>query len=493
MAPPDDHPCYWRDEAERLAAELHTERERLAAEAAERAAEVEELKRKLAGLERRLGRHKSEKMPAMAGEVAKKRPPDREVARQKRRDAAAAKAKLATEVEPVPVPPAGRTCPCCGNERLKTVGEGTPSAIIEYVPGYFRRRVRLRETLACSCGDYIVTAPAPGDESLYAPSFVAYLIVSKCEDGLPFYRLAKMLSRTGIPVVRSTLNDLFHRAAMRLAPLAARILERIKLAPIVFADETSIKMLEGNTRAYVWTFLAEELIGFDFSADRSGETPERVLGDSTGELVVDMYTGYNAITVPGRRRRAGCLAHARRKVFEAKDVPGAVEALEIIRDIYVVEHDARERGIGGTDDHLQLRQERSRPLMARLLVWARATRRVHVPKSPLGRAAGYIIRNRRALTRFLHVAALPPDNNRSEAALRRVALGRKNYLFVGNEDSGKNTAGLFSIVASCVHHDIDPLEYLTDVLVRVDTHPSSRIDELLPDKWRPPEPAPTPA
>lgn len=469
----DDHQCPWRDEAKRLAAE------------------VEELKQRFAALERRLLGPKTEKMPPMRGEVAKARPPSPDEAREKRRAAAAEKAKLETETIDIPVPAEQRRCPSCADGgHLKPVGDGKPSVTYAYVPGYFRRKVHRRETLACTCGGYIVTAPAPDkldEKSPYEPSFVAYAIVAKCEDGIPFYRMSKMFERTGIPIARSTITDLFHRAAERLAPLSERILERIGASPIVFADETSIKMLEGNKRAFVWTFLADHLIGFDFSTDRSGDTPARVLGDSTGELVVDMFTGYNRITAPGRRHRAGCLAHARRKVFEAKDVPGATEALEIVRDIYVVEHDARAAAIEGTEEHLALRKARSRPLMAKLLVWARKQRRVHAPKTPLGKAAGYIVRNRKALTRFLYVAALPPDNNRSEAALRRVALGRKNYLFVGNEDAGKNTAGLFSLVASCVHNGVNPVDYLADVLVRVDSHDHRRIDEILPDRWRPPK------
>lgn len=489
MAPPDDHPCYWRDEAERLAAEKDV----LAGEAERRAAEVEELKQKLAALERRVLGPKSEKMPAMSGEVAKKRPPDPELAKQRRREAAAAKAKLETVGTDIRVPEAQRVCPCCGNAHLKPVGDGKPSVRYEFVQAFFRRRVDHRETLACTCGEYIVTAPAPDrfdERSPYEPSFIAYLVVSKCEDGIPFYRLAKMLSRTGIPVVRSTLNDLFHRAAERLAPLSERILALVPQSPIVFADETSIKMLEGNTRAFVWTFLTDQLVAFVFSPSRSGQVPVDVLGDSTGTLVVDMYTGYNQVTTPGRRIRAGCLAHARRKVFETKSAPEATEALDLVRDVYVVEHDARDQGVEGSDKHLEMRRERSRPLMARFIWWARRQRRTHPPKSPLGQAAGYIVRSRKALTRFLYDPALPPDNNRAEAALRRVALGRKNYLFVGNEDAGKNTAGLFSLVASCVLHRLDPVAYLTDVLVRIDSHPNNAIDELLPHRWRPPATAP---
>ena len=122
--------------------------------------------------------------------------------------------------------------------------------------------------------------------------------------------------------------------------------------------------------------------------------------------------------------------------------------------------------------------------MAKLLQWARRERRRHGPKSLLGKATGYIVRNRKPLTRFLYVAKLPPDNNRSERALRRVALGRKNFLFVGHEEAGENMAGLFSVVASCVQNQINPVEYITDVLERIASHPHRDIDDLLPDRWR---------
>jgi transposase len=468
---PSDHDCAFKEEADRLRAE------------------VLDLREKFAALERRVLGPKSEKMPAMAGEVRKKRPVDPEEAKKRRRDNAAAKEKIETEVVPVPLPDAAKACPKCGKDHLKTVGEGTPSVEYQYVAAHFRRRIYMRETAACTCGEYIVTAPCPdrvSDRSPYAPSFIAHLITAKCDDGIPLYRLEKQYARCGIPISRSTMNDLYHRAAELLAPLSRRILARIPLSPIVFADETSMKMQNSDKLAFVWVFLADKLVGFEFSTSRSGDTPDRILGDSTGELMVDLYTGYNKVTAPGRRTRAGCLAHARRKVFAARDLPEAAEALEIIRDLYVVEHDARAAGCEGAEEHLAMRRERSRPLMAKLLWWARSQRRTHPPKSLMGKATGYILRNRGPLSRFLYVARLPLDNNRAEAALRRVALGRKNYLFVGHEDAGKNIAGLFSLVASCALNAVNPIAYLTDVLTRIGTHDQRRIDELLPDRWRAP-------
>lgn len=469
MAPDDDdHRCRWRDEAEQLRAD------------------IEELRQKFASLERRLLGPKTEKMPSMRDEVRKERPTTAEEAKKIRAENALAKKKLETEVVPVPVPAADRKCPSCGNEELKAVGNGTPSTTYVYIAAHFRRRVYQRETLSCPCGRHIVTAPCPdkvADRSPYSASFIAALIVQKCEDSIPIYRIEKQLERLGIPIARSTMNDLFHRGAELLAPIASRILARIAASEIVFADETSFKMQSSDKRAFVWTFLGDDLTGFVFSPTRSGDVPLAVLGESQGELMADLYTGYNAITMPGRRRRAGCLAHARRKIFEAKADPAAQSALDLIRDIYVVEHDARASGVEGTDGHLELRRLRSRPLMAKLLLWARAQRRTHGPKSLIGKAAGYIVRNRKPLTRFLYVAKLPPDNNRSEAALRRVALGRKNFLFVGHEEAGQNIAALFTVVASCVQNGINPVDYITEVLEIVATHPQSDIDAILPDRW----------
>jgi transposase len=470
--PPDNHRCDWREYALQLQAD------------------IELLKTEVAALKRG---HRSEKLPPMSREVRRGRPIDPTETRRKRKERAIAKTRLQTERVEIKVPDDQRSCPACGNDRLKPVGDGKPSTRIDYVAGYFRRRVFQRETLACRCGDYIVSAPAPDrstDKTRYGPGFIAHLIVSKIADSIPLYRLEKQYRRLGIDIARSTMTDLFHRNAELLAPLAARLVELIRQAPVVLADETSIKMLGAVKRAYLWTFIAGALIAYRFSADRSGQTPSQVLGGTQGSLVVDAFTGYNAVTRVDGRKRSGCLAHARRKVFDAQEgVPEAREALEMIRDVYVVEHEAKERGIVGTAEHLRMRQERSRLIMDKLKTWLVQHQGLHPPKSKMGRAVGYALKQWTALTRFLDDAAIPPDNNRSESALRVVALGRKNYLFVGNEDAGDNIAGLYSLVATCEANGVNPIAYLTDVLLRVSTHPADQIDDLLPQNWRITEPA----
>lgn len=467
MPPPKDHDCEWQAYAKDLEQKL------------------EALLARTAQLEKKVLGPQSEKRKK-AGKMPPPVPPTSasESGGRERRELRSA--SLETEVVAVPVPPEARRCAKCGNDADKVVGRGKTSTIYEYVAPHFRKRVYHRETLACGCGRHIVTAPAPdrvGDKTQYAPSFIAHVVVTKCADNRAQYNLSKEYARAGVPISRSTLNALFHRAASVLAPLVRRLFARIAQTDLVLADETSMRMQGTDKRAFIWTFVTDPLIGYRFSADRSGTTPAAVLGTTPGTLICDAYTGYNKLLSTGRRQRGGCLAHARRKVFDARELPEATEALDLISAIYEVERDAKVQGVAGTDAHATMRRARARPSFARVLTWARRQRRRHAPKSPLGRAARYILNNWRELGLFLRDPRVPPDNNRSEAALRRVALGRKVFLFVGHVQAGENLAGLYSLVASCELHGINPIAYLTDVLLRIDRHPATKVDDLLPDAW----------
>ena len=477
MAPPDDdHDCGWKTYAK-------AQDKKLA-----------DLTAKLEALERRLLGHRSEKRgrPKMPAPVAKPAADPREVAAKRAALAELRDAKLDVEVTAVPVPNAQRTCSSCGSTKLRRVGTGKLSSVIEYVRPHFRKRVFQRETLACRCG-YIVTAPAPcrvGQKTRYAPSFVAHLVVSKCNDSIPQYRLEKAYKQIGIPISRSTMCDLFHRAADELRPIYRAALALVPAAPDVHADETSIRQQGLGRRAFLWGFVTPDVAVYRYAPSRSGETAKQVLGDSTGRLVVDQFTGYNAVTKPGKRVRAGCLAHVRRKLFEQSEHPETKEPLDLIGEIYTVEHDAKAAGIVGSAAHLDLRRARARPLFAKLLRWARHHRHAFEPRSGMGRAIRYILRNFRELGRFLRFASIPPDNNIAEAALRRVALGRKNFLFVGSEDAGHDIAVLYTLVATCEKHGVNPIDYVTDILTRVQSHPARNVGELLPHRWTPPHAPP---
>lgn len=482
MPPDDDHDCGWKRIAHAQKAQLEEQSSKLAELTQQfdgQAAELAAIKQALFG--KKTEKHK---LPPPLP-LTKKPPADTQAIRKARR--AQRDAALETDVVPLPVPDAERCCPDCGERDLRRVGD-KPSVVYAYVHAHFRKRLYQRETLACACGGMVSAKPPPrvGDQTHFAPSFCAHVVVSKCADSIPLYRLAASYNRLGIPIARSTLGTLLHRAAKELEPLYARCLARLPAAPKVNADETSFRELTRTGKTFLWAFVTDEMVVYRYARTRSGEVPSEVLADSTGLLTVDQHSGYNRVTRPGGRIRGGCLAHARRHVFKAKEHPETQEALGLFAALYAVERHAKEQGVLGTAQHLAWRRAYSRPLFVALLGWARALKNKHEPRSVLGKACRYLLGHRRDLGRFLAHAELDLDNNKAEAALRTVALGRKNFLFVGHEQAGKNLAALYTLVATCQKRGINPIAYLTDALVRVRSHPAARIDELLPQHWKPP-------
>jgi transposase len=388
-----------------------------------------------------------------------------------------------------PVSDATRRCPHCG-DLAQPIGTGKFTTEWEYVPGYFIRRRHIQEVVACRCGQHVARAEAPlrvFDRTQFGPGLIAYLIVSKCGDAMPIYRAEKHFKRLGVPIARSTLSELVHRAAEILEPLYRALLVLIVADLHCQADETSFRLQNRpDKRGFVWTFLAGTLVAYVFSGDRSGQTPSRVLGGTTGSLVVDAYTGYNDVTDVDGRTRAGCWSHARRYLFRALDTaPEARDGLDLILELFRVERDAVKQGVFGTDEHLRMRQARSQPVLDRLQAWIAEQRPKHLPEGPMGAALRYATNQWSPLTVFMNDAKIPIHNNASESALRIIALARKNTLFFGHEQAARNYAVLYSLVQTAERNGINPLDYLKDVLMRVQSHPASRINELLPDRWKP--------
>ena len=494
-----DHDCEWRQQAEKLASELADER-------AGRAALNDEVSR-LAAIVEKLQRHafgtRSEKIPPVDEELRRSGvTADPAVTQEKRRANAEKKRAVVTREVRHEITEDQKTCPKCGGHEFTPLGSGKITELYELLPSIIERQLHVQAKARCRCGETVVTAPGATrvfDKARYGPTFMANVVVSKVADAIPLHRLAKQFQRSGVPMHRSTLVDLFHRSAEILDPLSKRLLELIPKNEIVQADETTMRVLaKGKTRtSWLWTFLANQegetdeddkpLIGYAYSPSRSGETPVKVLGDTVGLLVSDKYSGYNKVTVPGRRERVGCLAHVRRKFFDARPTsPEAQAAMDFIVEVYKVERAALDDDLLGTEAHLAMRQSRSRQVMSDFKAWLEAEQPKHLPRGPMGEAISYALGQWPALTKFLTDARIPVDNNASENALRAAALGRKNWLFVGHDEAGENVAGLFSLVMTCEANGVNPVAYLADVLLRVQTHPAARIDELLPHNWKPP-------
>lgn len=495
-----EHRCEWRDrvgQLEALLGEALVGIRDLKAAIVEKdqqiailTARVRELEHKLALSEKKIVGPKSERMPTPDDEAKKLEggaPRGGHVNPKKRKENAEAMASLPTTTVLHPVPDGERVCPHCG-EPIAAIGEGDVSFEWEWIPGRFERRKHVVEVGRCPCKQHYARGPAPArvqEGCLYGPAFLAKLAVDKCGDATPIYRVEKAMRRAGIPISRSTMNDLVLLAADVCMPLWLAQLARVRADCHVQADETSCRTQTRPERSFVWTFLSRTDTVYVFAPDRSGDTAKEILGGTTGSLTVDGHTGYNVVTDVDGRERTGCWSHARRYLFEAlASAPEARDGLDIILDLFLVERSAKNRNIVGTAEHLVMRRRRSTEILGRLLTWLKDTTPLFEPNSAMGTALRYLRNQWFRLTTFLDDPQIPIHNNASEAALRIIALFRKNSLFFGNDLAGRRFMTLYSLIATCERHDINPEVYLADVLIRIQDHPKDRVAELLPDAWK---------
>ena len=349
------------------------------------------------------------------------------------------------------------------------------------------------QTLASNDNEHIITAPAPPsviDGGHYGPSVYAHDVVSRCEFSLPHNRLGKMLGFSGYPISRSTLTSLYHRSAELLTPIYNRLFEITRQDPYVAADETGLAVQKkgGCVKGWVWVMLSINAIVYYFSESRGGKIAKKLLGETTGYLQIDGYSGYNKICNEenGGRVRVGCWSHLRRLFFEAlSELSENRTVLEWIVELYRIEYKAAELDILGTIDHLALRQIYAVPIMDKIDDWITEKKNLMPPQGATGKAITYALNQWESLCVYLTDPCIRLDNNFSENALRILATGRKNFLFVGHEEAGQNLAILQTITSTCRLHKVDAYEYIKDVLIRIQTHPASKIDELLPQNWSP--------
>ena len=432
---------------------------------------------------------------ALAAEKEKANPAARsEGARKRRANRGSLPAHL-PRVEVV-VDVASKVCPCCSGE-LHRIGEDVAERL-DIIPAQLRVLVTRRPKYACrACEEGVVQAPAPArliEGGLPTEATVAHVIVGKYADHLPLYRQAQIYARQGVQLDRSTLADWVGRAAWLLGPVHARLLERLKASPKLFADETTAPVLDpgrGRTKTgQLWAYARDDRpwcgpeppgVAYVYAPDRKAERPMAHLSGFKGVLQVDGYAGYRPLAEKGEVRLAFCWSHVRRRFYElavAGPAPIASEALQRIGELYAVEADIRGRR---ADERRSERQARSRPVIEALEPWLRAKLETISQKGKLAEAIRYTLSRWEGLSRLLDDGRIELDSNVVERAIRPLALNRKNALFAGSDKGGEHWATLASLVETCKFNGVEPQGYLADVLTRlVNHHPNSRLDELLP-------------
>jgi transposase len=340
--------------------------------------------------------------------------------------------------------------------------------------------------------------PAPIAKGLPGAGLLAYLIVSKYFDHLPLHRLEHILARQGLPLSRSTLCDWMAASAAALRPLYDLMVSQVLQSAWLHTDDTPVKNQghEPGTTALsrLWIYWGDRTHPynvFDFTINRKRDGPQKFLADFHGYLHADAFSGYDALYLPSPRAEVApiievaCNAHARRKFHEARgtDLARSHQALAYYRQLYELERAATGAELNDTG-RLRMRQDFSVPILDTFHAWLVDQRAQVLPKSPMAEAIGYALNNWTALVRYTEAGFLAIDNNVAEREMKRIAIGRKNWLFFGSDKGGQTAAVLFSFTSTCHRLGIEPWAYLQDVLTRLPALPAERHAELLPDRWQ---------
>ncbi|UWQ59335.1 IS66 family transposase [Leisingera caerulea] len=387
----------------------------------------------------------------------------------------------------------GEACKCGG--KLRAIAEDVTEEL-EYVPGRFVVNRIVRPRLTCRDCERIVQSALPSrpiERGRPGPGLLAHVLVSKYADHSPLYRQSQIYGREGIDLERSTLADWVGRSAALLEPLADAIGRHVRAGQAIFADDTPIKMqAKGKcATARVWTYVRDErpwggadppAAWYRFTSNRKGEHPSAHLASYKGWMHADGYSGFNELYRSGAIREVACMAHIRRKfvdVFQSQGLVVAEEAIRRTAELYAVEKDARGRP---PQERAQLRQSRSKPLLYDLEAWL-AAQLARIPgKSELAKAIRYALTRMKKLRPYLDHGILELDNNSAERAMKPIAIGRKNYLFVGSEGGGKAAAIAYTLIETAKMNSVDPQAWLTWVLAQIADHKVTRLNELMP--WR---------
>jgi len=395
-------------------------------------------------------------------------------------------------IDPEPVKAEPQNWRCIGQE---------VSEHLDYEPGRFlrRRTVRRKYVHRTEVDTAPVIAPLPAclqERGLAAPGLLAHVLVSKYCDHLPLYRQEQIFAqRFKINLPRQTLARWVELAADWLKPIYEHIRTGVMAGGYVQVDETPINYLDpgnGKTRqGYLWTGSRPGGdVFYHWATSRAAACLDNIIPvNFTGTIQCDGYSAYRSFATDrkGAVALAGCWAHVRRKFFESLESSPRTAAwiMRQLQHLYLIESRLREVK-AGPRLRQAVRAHQCRPIVQRLeraLLRLKASGR-HLPQSPLATAMDYTLGQWTSLQVFLKDGRVEIDNNLVENAIRPTAIGKKNWLFIGEANAGERSAILYTIIESCRRRHLDPYAYLRDVLTRLPHMTNWQIPEVIPSAWK---------
>ena len=369
-------------------------------------------------------------------------------------------------------------------EEVTEVMERRPSSVI--VVRFIKQAFKRKEPVQGKRAIYAATTPiAPIPRSIAGPGMLAETIVKRWEDHLPLHRLEKVYRRDGIELARSTMCGWHITLAELCKPVVDAMRHDAFESPYLCTDATGV-LVQAKERCrtgHFWVMVVPARhVLFHFTKKHDSAAVDEVLAGYEGFLVADAHAVYDHLYRDGPIEEVNCWAHARRYFFKAmeSDPDRARVALKLIGALFRIERRIAE---SPRKQREKVRKRQSSPVVDSFFSWCEAERDHVLDDTPIAKSLRYALNQRKGLCRFLTDGRLPIHNNMSELQLRREAVGRKNWLFVGSEDGAIANTIFVSLLASCRLHDIEPWAYLRDLLCLLPSWPAHRMLELAPLNW----------
>ena len=365
---------------------------------------------------------------------------------------------------------------------------------LERIPGKLFVRQYIRNKYVSPNGEHIVIGELPVrpiEKGIAGPGLLAQIVIDKFVDHLPVYRQVQRFEREGMKLPVSTIGNWISGTCQLLEPLYEVHRKKVLAMDYLQVDESPIRVLDkakkGTThRGYYWVYHAplSKLVMFDYRQGRGREGPGECLKDFKGYLQTDGYAVYEDYDNLQGITLIHCMAHARRKFDEAldNDKERASYVLTEIQKLYAIEQSARDQSLSA-ELLKALRQRQAVLILENLKVWMMEAYSNTLPQSAIGKALSYSLQRWDKLSRYTNDGRLQIDNNLVENAIRPVAIGRKNYLFAGSHDGARRAAMLYSFMGTCKKNNVNPFEWLKDILIQMPSHPVNKLEDLLPNNW----------
>ena len=370
-----------------------------------------------------------------------------------------------------------KICQGCHNP-LHFIGKETPDGQLEILPQRFYMAVHVRYKYGCHTCETIKMAPkepSPIPKALAGASVLTEVLINKYQYHLPLYRQSKMMESLGLRIPDNTLGNWVMQLGAGFERLYEAFWKAILNSHYLQVDETPVKILKPEKKGYLWSYHApwvgQGLIVFELSLTRSAKVPEERLATFTGLLQTDGYNGYQGLRVREDIEGLGCITHARRKFTDvvkiSKNKEGiAAIAVEKLKPLYELEERMREREYS-FHTRKRLRQKIAWPILKEFKAWLKKTIPSVPPKSALAKAIQYSLTQWPYLIKYLRHGQAEIDTNWVEGEIRNIAIGKKNWMFIGNKKSGQVHAFFYSLTLSAILNKLNPRLYLHYLISKI--------------------------